>query len=73
MENVKQFANNPNMVEDVRAEIVAYLERELLSTAYAGKDVSAIASAKSVIVHAFEFLRKEYAMKIEAPFVNENE
>jgi hypothetical protein len=73
MENVKSFAINKGMREDVQLYIHSYLEKKLLERAFAGFEVKDIAESKRVIDEAFTYMVLEFVRTIDMPEVNENE
>jgi hypothetical protein len=54
MEQVlRQFVENEVMKNTVKAYMISVLEKRIVSEAYAGKDVKAVAEAKKVIDKTF--------------------
>ena len=73
METVKRFINDEHMVKDVKNAVIDILEKEIVSQAYAGNDVSAIAQAKQVFVKALQQLESEYGIKKQESGIDHTE
>lgn len=70
METVKRFVNDKHMLADVQSAVIDILEKEIITQAYAGNEVKHIASAKQVLVKAFQSLESELGIKPESDKVD---
>lgn len=70
METVKRFVNDKHMLADVQSAVIDILEKEIITHAYAGNEVKHIASAKQVLVKAFQQLESEFGIRPESDNVD---
>lgn len=64
MKSLQEFYNDKETMNNVKAYLIDYLEKESIIQVFARQDISGIADAKEIIDKAFENLEVLFARKV---------
>lgn len=70
METLKQFANDSHMLEDVKDYVIKSLEKQIITDAFAGNEVTYATKAKQSLQEAFSQLQADYKVKANKPIID---